>query len=104
MGAVESLPFTDGRFNKAITVNTVYFWKSLTAGFSELHRVLGPSGLVVIGFLPKEFMDRMNMPKDIFTSRTPEELVAEMSSAGFKNVRIEKPGSATKWSLALAAK
>ena len=103
-GAVESLPFAEGRFDKAVTINTVYFWKSLAAGFAELHRVLSPGGLAVTGFLPKEFMDRMNMPTDIFTSRTPEELVAALSSAGFKSVRIEKPDAVTKWSVALAVK
>jgi|SRR5215472_14601085 len=104
VGAVESLPFNNDQFNKAITVNTVYFWKSLAAGFAELNRVLAFDGVVVIGFLPKEFMDRMNMPKDIFTPRSPEELVAAMGDAEFKNARIEKPDAATKWSVAMATK
>ena len=103
-GAIESLPFADDRFNKAITVNTVYFWKSLPVGFGELRRVLSSGGLSVIGFLPKEFMDQMNMPPDIFTPRTPDEMVAAMNGAGFKNVRIERPDATTKWCLAIATK
>ena len=102
-GAIESLPFADGHFNKAITVNTVYFWKSLESGFVELHRVLSHGGLAVIGFLPKEFMDPMNMPADIFTPRTPEEMVEAMKGAGFKNVRVERPDE-MKWCLAIAMK
>jgi ubiquinone/menaquinone biosynthesis C-methylase UbiE len=103
-GAIESLPFADGRFNKAISVNTVYFWTSLPAGFSELCRVLSPRGRVVIGFVPKEIMDKMNMPKDIFTSRAPEELTAAMVGAGFTDVRIEKLDGARAARLAVATK
>jgi arsenite methyltransferase len=102
-GAIESLPFADGRFNKAISVNTVYFWKSLAVGFAELYRVLSPGGRAVIGFLPKEHMDKMNMPTDIFTSRAPEEVIAAMGNAGFIDVRIEQHDGA-KWRLAVATK
>jgi ubiquinone/menaquinone biosynthesis C-methylase UbiE len=103
-GAVESLPFADGRFNKAISVNTVYFWKSLAAGFAELHRVLSPGGRVVIGFVPKEVMDKMNMPKDIFTSRAPDEVTAAMVNSGFSDVRVEKLDAARSPHFAVATK
>jgi arsenite methyltransferase len=103
-GAVESLPFGNGHFNKVITVNTVYFWKSLAAGFDEIYRVLSDGGLAVIGFVPKEFMDRMNMPGDIFTSRASEDITRAMSDAGFKNVRLEQSDSATKWRIATGTK
>jgi SAM-dependent methyltransferase len=102
-GAIESLPFADHSFNKAITINTVYFWKSLEAGFAELHRVLSPGGRIVIGFLPKEFMDRMNMPKDIFTSRAPEDVSEAMTNARFRDVRMEQRAGA-KWRVAVATK
>ncbi len=39
-GSVESMPFDSHSFNKACTVNTVYFWKSLEAAFQEIHRML----------------------------------------------------------------
>lgn len=102
-GTIESLPVADGRFNKAISVNTIYFWKSLTAGFDELYRVLSPGGRVVIGFLPKEHMDKMNMPKDIFISRTSEEVIAAMGNAGLRDARIEQRDGA-KWRLAVATR
>lgn len=81
-GTVEALPFPAGAFDKACTVNTVYFWPSLEAGFAELARVLRPGGRVVVGFLPKPHMDRMGMPADVFAPRTPEELVAASSASG----------------------
>ena len=41
-GNVEELPFEASSFGKVCTVNTVYFWSSLDAGFAEIHRVLSP--------------------------------------------------------------
>src|SRR6478736_8563116 len=35
-GNVESLPFNEAAFDKVCTVNTVYFWTSLDAGFAEI--------------------------------------------------------------------
>jgi ubiquinone/menaquinone biosynthesis C-methylase UbiE len=101
-GTVESIPFESCFFNKACTVNTVYFWKSLEAGFREIHRVLHPGGRLVVGFLPKEHMDRMNMPSDIFTMRTPQEVVDAMTRAGFTGIRIERPKPTTAWNVIVA--
>jgi len=95
--SVEILPFDASSFEKAITVNTVYFWESLDLGFRELYRVLAPEGKIVVGFLPKEWMDRMGMPTDIFTTRTIEEVVAATEKAGFIDVRSDKPQTGTAW-------
>src|SRR5262249_47728192 len=87
----------DASFDKVFTVNTIYFWKSLEAGFAEIHRVLKPGGRAVIGFVVKERMDQMKLPADIFTSRTPQEVLAAMESAGFREIRVERPRPTTPW-------
>jgi SAM-dependent methyltransferase len=96
-GTVQALPFAAGAFDKACTVNTVYFWPSLEAGFAELARVLRPGGRLVVGFLPKAHMDRMGMPADIFTSRAPEDVVAALERVGFTGVRVTRPRPTTAW-------
>ena len=80
---VEDLPFDDARFTKVATVHTVYFWTSLERGFAEIHRTLRPGGMLAVGFMPKERMDRMGMPADIFSSRDPQRLSAAATDAGF---------------------
>ena len=52
-GTVDQLPFEGSSFQKACTVNTVYFWRSLDAGVAEIYRVLSPGGCLVLGFLPR---------------------------------------------------
>jgi SAM-dependent methyltransferase len=96
-GAVEAIPFEDGHFGKVCTVNTVYFWKSLDAGFAEIRRVLSPGGRAVVGFLPKEPMERMGLPGDIFTMRTVDEVVVSLKIAAFTNITVERPRPTTPW-------
>jgi arsenite methyltransferase len=103
-GTVEALPFETALFGKACTVNTVYFWRSLDTGFAEIHRVLSPGGRVIVGFLPKEHMDRMRMPTDIFTSRTPDEIITALTKAGFTGARVERPKPTTPWNVIVATR
>ena len=103
-GNVEELPFEASSFEKVCTVNTVYFWSSLDAGFTEIRRVLSPGGSVVIGFLPKERMDRMGMPADIFTSRSPVDVIAALGKVGFTDVRVERSEPAAPWNVIVATR
>jgi arsenite methyltransferase len=103
-GSVDAIPFESASFEKACTVNSVYFWRSLDAGFREIHRVLVPGGRLVVGLLPKEWMDQLGHPADIFTARTCDEVAAALTSSGFKQVRIERPEPTTKWNAIVAAR
>jgi len=73
-------------------------------GSEEIHRVLSPGGRVVLGFLPKEWMDRMGNPMDIFTSRAPDDVIAALTTAGFKDVRVERPEPTTPWNVIVATR
>ena len=103
VGAVESLPYELGSFEKILTVNTVYFWKSLDEGFGQIHRVLVPGGSVVTGFFPREFMDRMGLPPDIFSTRTVDEVVAALRRVGFAKVCVTRPQMQTAWTVLVAS-
>ncbi len=101
-GYANSLPFSAASFDKLCTVNTVYFWNSLDAGCAEIHRVLAPGGRAVIGFLPKERMQAMGLPPDIFTLRTIDDVIAALTKAGFNDARAERPEPDTPWCAAVA--
>jgi arsenite methyltransferase len=103
-GRVEAIPFERACFRKVCTVNTVYFWKSLESGFREIHRVLAPGGRLVMGFLPKQWMARLDMPDDIFTLRDPEEVTAALTGVGFTAVRLERPRPETLWNVMVATR
>ena len=100
VGMIENLPLPDATFHKALSVHTLYFWQSLEAGSKELARVLMPGGRVVLGFLPKVHMDRMNMPIDIFTPREPNEVIAALQDARFSDVEVRRRTPETAWVIA----
>ena len=101
-GSVETIPFPAATFDKAYTVNTVYFWRSLDEGFAELHRVLAPGGRAVIGFLPKPWMDPLGYPAEFFTARTTSDVVDAMHVCGFHDVHVTRPEPTTPWNVAVA--
>jgi len=47
-GTVESLPWLDGTFTHAWSVNTFFEWPDQAAGLAEVARVLGPGGRLAI--------------------------------------------------------
>mgnify|MGYP000037537234 FL=1 len=103
LGDVGRLPIDDASCTKALTVHTVYFWRSLEQGFGEFIRVLRPGGLLAVGFVPREHMETMGMPPDIFTTRTPGELREAAADAGFSVDICQSPGGAP-WIVALCRK
>lgn len=52
-GIAEALPFRDGRFDFVLMVTTLCFFDDVEGSLREAHRVLTPTGSLVIGFLDR---------------------------------------------------
>jgi ubiquinone/menaquinone biosynthesis C-methylase UbiE len=104
VGNVEALPFAAQTFGNVLTVNTVYFWKSLEVGCNEIRRVLASSGQAVIGFMPREHMEKKKMPPDIFSLRTTDDVATALRSSGFSETHVERPEAKPEWAVVLATK
>jgi ubiquinone/menaquinone biosynthesis C-methylase UbiE len=91
----EDLPFKDGSFDRAVTWLVVHLLDR-PAAFAEVARVLGPDGLFAVVTFDTEHFHRYWLngyfPKiaEIDLARFParDELVAQLESAGFANVRV----------------
>ncbi len=46
----------------------------------------------------------VGMPKDIFTTRAPRDVVEALTRAGFSDARIERPESHTPWTVIVATR
>ena len=51
-GSVESLPFDDNSFDKALAINSMQVWPDAVAGLREIRRVMKPGGAIALGFTP----------------------------------------------------
>ncbi len=91
-GSVEALPFGDAQFDKACSVNTVYFWPDLAAGLAELRRVLRPNGRLVLGYVSAADIARVGLDRHGFALHSTEALTAAFAAASFE-VRSLRSGA-----------
>ncbi|MDO4227310.1 class I SAM-dependent methyltransferase [Neisseria sp.] len=61
------LPFENGAFHKAVSVNTVYFWEDALEMLAETCRVLQTGGRFCLSFCEKDFMKRLPFAEHGFT-------------------------------------
>src|SRR5215469_2563542 len=74
-GSVESLPFNDGSFDKALAINSMQVWPNAAAGLRELRQVMKAGGGIAIGFTP-------------YSGQRNEGLVEALTAAGFKQAHV----------------
>jgi arsenite methyltransferase len=86
---VGQLSLADGAVDRALTVNTVYFWSDLVAAFGEVRRVLAPGGRLVVAIRDMAVMQRLDAK--VFTLRSPDELAAALRNAGFADAEVKTP-------------
>ncbi len=82
-GDGRSLPYPSERFDKLLTVHTVYFWKDPVIYFREFRRVLRPDGRLAIGFRPKDELASSTFPPEVYTFRSIEEICDLLREADF---------------------
>ena len=95
VGDVSALPFEDASFDRAYSVNAVFFWPDPVAGIAEIHRVLRPGGLAVIAGPNSAFLLARLAGIGPAAPSGPSAVRRIAEGAGFRNVRIRRaPGAA----------
>lgn len=82
LGSAEALPFAEATFDKAFTINCIYFWPELLAGLRELYRVLKPGGCLAV-----------TVRESARTAYEPfrmKNLVALSAQAGFTSISVQR--------------
>ena len=81
--SADAMSFADASFDKAYTINTVYFWANLDTAMSEIWRVLKPGGLFINILFSNETLSGFSHTRFGYKRYTIEELTRAGSDAGF---------------------
>lgn len=87
---VSGIPYENASFDKAIAINSVYFWPDLLAGLREIRRVLRNKGRLVIAAMAPETSLSMVFNQHGFHVYETTALREACFGAGFDHVRIER--------------
>jgi len=86
----ESLPYPDNYFTKAYTVNSIFYWESAPQAISELHRVLGEGGVLVMCFTCKRCMENKGFARHGVALYEADEVYRMLESAGFDGAEMTR--------------
>lgn len=91
LASVDALPFADGAFDRAVGINTLYFWPDPVLGLTELRRVLRPEGLLLLACVhPDTAATSPTMRKEFGFAIYDEARIVDLHRAvGFSEVAIE---------------
>lgn len=90
-GTASDLDLPDGSVDVVITLNTVYFWPDLTAGFREVRRVLVPGGMVVISVVDTDFLEGLGFGAVDHRLEPAGWYRDRLEEAGYRDVEIREP-------------
>ncbi len=82
LGSTETLPFPDGGFDRAFSINSVQFWGDRHRCLRELRRVLRPGGIIAVAIQPRN-KGATAADSAVWRSR----LQSDLTAAGFTEVR-----------------
>jgi ubiquinone/menaquinone biosynthesis C-methylase UbiE len=87
--SVEAIPFANGTFDHALTVNTIYFWPEPVRALAEIHRVLRPGGNLLLVVGTAEQMAKSAFTQHGFRLYADAQLRELFVSAGFRKAEAE---------------
>jgi ubiquinone/menaquinone biosynthesis C-methylase UbiE len=80
-GSVESLPFEDDAFNKALAINSMQVWPDAVAGLREMRRAMKLGGRIALGFTPYSGQSKGGLPEMLAAAGFTEAHLVEAEEA-----------------------
>lgn len=87
--SVADIPYEFARFNKVLAVNNYQFWPNAEHNLTEIQRVLGEGGLLVL-CLRLKTPGRLFQVAPGFTEQEVDEVVGLMRWVGFREVQLAR--------------
>ena len=89
LASVEAMPFAAGAFDRAVSVNTIYFLPDPDRALAELHRVLRPGGTLVLAGITPEAAAGLPIIQHGFRIYDRQRLEEMHRRAGFHSIDAE---------------
>jgi SAM-dependent methyltransferase len=99
-GDAANLPFPDGQFTAAATINAFFFFDAPEATLAEIYRTLAPAGRIAIhttDTAPPPVARRMHLYTD-------DELTRMLTEAGYAEISLRRTGPRRRSQLVIARK
>lgn len=90
LASVEAIPYADGAFDRAVTVNTIYFWPDPVRALAEIRRVLRHGGTLLISVGTPEDMAKSPFTRHGFRLYSEARLRELHEAAGFRQIDVER--------------
>jgi SAM-dependent methyltransferase len=88
-----AVPFESGRFDRLISVHTLYFWLEPADTLSEIARVAKPGARLVLGFRTADEAFVRDFPSSVYRFYRTDEVESLLERAGFGAIRFVRSKS-----------
>jgi arsenite methyltransferase len=89
-GSIESLPWPDTAFDRALSVNTIFYWPDTAAGLREVWRVLRPGGALALAMRSQRAVAPAHLERFGFKNVSAAELERLLAAAGFSGIALRE--------------
>jgi SAM-dependent methyltransferase len=84
------IPHVDARFDAALAVHVVYFWREPLADLAEIRRVLRPGGRLLLVYRPRDEQTLASLPASVYALRSVDEVGALLAESGFEEIHSDE--------------
>jgi ubiquinone/menaquinone biosynthesis C-methylase UbiE len=88
-GSVESLPFGDSTFDKALAINSMHVWPDAIVGLREIRRVMKSGGRIAPGFTPYSGQSKDGLTNTLVSAGFVKAGLVEKETTGFCALAIK---------------
>jgi SAM-dependent methyltransferase len=89
LGSSAAIPYADATFDRALALNTVYFWDNPSADLAEIRRVLKPGGRFVLGAISPSSAKTNPAFEHGFKLYEQDEIRGMLHAASFPDVVVD---------------
>jgi len=89
LGSSQKMPFEDNTFERVFSIGVIHFWTEPKVALEEVHRVLRPGGLMLMGCLAPQGAPVFARPEYGFHLREASAWKKLCGAAGFSDLKVE---------------